>query len=246
MIKVIQKQLKKIYNTNPTFFHIISIWFLLIAFLLLFVTKRESFQFVNSHHAFWADIFMTVNTFVGDGISIIALAAVCCFLKKWNFAKGIFGTYIFSGVVCCVLKSIFHAERPAAMFRGDPTLHVVSWLPVAYTNSFPSGHTTSAFAMAATIAIISKSKKMGLFCFILAALTGYSRIYLGQHFLEDVGFGSLLGVGTTCIYFIVMPMISRNKFLVFNYKFPQIKLMRAVLPVTVDRRRSKQDRTPQG
>lgn len=244
MIKVIQNQFKRIYNTNRAFFITFGIWFILIASILLFVTKRESFQFINSHHALWADILMTLNTYVGDGICIIALALVFCFLKKWNFAKGIFGTYVFSGLVCCVLKSIFHAERPAAMFKGDPTFHVVSWLPVAYANSFPSGHTTSAFAMAATVAIISKDKRIGLFCFILAALTGYSRIYLGQHFLEDVAFGSLLGVGTTCIYFILMPMISFNTRPVSNFKLPQIKLMGAVLPVMINRNRSKQERRP--
>jgi len=244
MIKVIQNQFKRIYKTNPAFFITFCIWVILIITLLLLVTKKESFQFINSHHALWADILMTVNTFVGDGIFIIALAVLCCFFRKWNYAKGIFGTYVFSGLVCCVLKSIFHAERPAAMFKGDPTFHVVSWLPVAYANSFPSGHTTSAFAMAATVAIISKDKRIGLFCFILAALTGYSRIYLGQHFLEDVAFGSLLGVGATCIYFIFMPMISFNKRPVSNFKFPQTKLIGTVLPVMINRNSSKQERRP--
>lgn len=242
MIRVIQNQLKRIYKTSPAFFITFCIWVILIITLLLLVTKKESFQFINSRHAFWADILMTVNTFVGDGIFIIALAVLCCFFRKWNYAKGIFGTYVFSGLVCCVLKSIFHAERPAAMFKGDPTFHVVSWLPVAYANSFPSGHTTSAFAMAATVAIISKDKRIGLFCFVLAALTGYSRIYLGQHFLEDVAFGSLLGVGTTCIYFILMPMISFNKHPAFSYKFPQIKFMGTVLPVVINRKWPKQER----
>lgn len=244
MIKVIQNQLKRIYNTNPAFFITFGIWFILIASLLLLVTKRESFQFINSHHVLWADVLMTVNTFMGDGIFVIAFAVLCCFLRKWSFAKGIFGTYIFSGLVCCVLKSIFHADRPAMMFKGDPAFHVVSWLPVAHVNSFPSGHTTSAFAMATAIAIISKNKKLGLFCFILAALTGYSRIYLGQHFLEDVGMGSLLGVGTTCIYFILMPMLSSNRRLTFNVRFPQIRLTRSVLPVMINRDRSKSGRTP--
>jgi membrane-associated phospholipid phosphatase len=115
---------------------------------------------------------------------------------------------------------------------------------VAHADSFPSGHTTSAFALATTIAIISKDKKIGLFCFILAALTGYSRIYLGQHFLEDVGFGSLLGVGTTCIYFILAPMISFQKRPAFSFKFPPIKLKGVVLPVMVNRDRSKRGQRP--
>lgn len=221
-----------------------GIWIISVAALLLLATKKESFQFINAHHAFWADILMTINTYVGDGIFIIMLTVLCCFFRRWNYVKGIFGTYVFSGLICCVLKSVFHANRPAAMFRGEPSLHFVSWLPVAYTNSFPSGHTTSAFALATTIAIISKDKRIGLFCCIMAVLTGYSRIYLGQHFLEDVGFGSLLGVGTACIYFILAPMISFQRRPAFNFKFLPTKLTGVVLPVMINRGRSKHGRRP--
>jgi membrane-associated phospholipid phosphatase len=39
---------------------------------------------------------------------------------------------------------------------------------------------------------------------ILALLTGYSRIYLSQHFLEDVYAGSIIGVSTTfLVYYFV-------------------------------------------
>jgi len=42
----------------------------------------------------------------------------------------------------------------------------------------------------------ASNKAWGLFFLFLAVLVGYSRIYLGQHFLPDVTMGALLGTVT--------------------------------------------------
>lgn len=47
---------------------------------------------------------------------------------------------------------------------------------------------------------------------ILAALGGYSRIYLSQHFLSDVCMGSIIGFVTPCLMFY----FGRNKILKLN------------------------------
>jgi membrane-associated phospholipid phosphatase len=65
--------------------------------------------------------------------------------------------------------------------------------------SFPSGHSAGAFSLFFMISLIlsGKRKFLGVFLFLLAMLTGYSRIYLGQHFPVDVYAGSIIGVGFT-------------------------------------------------
>ncbi|MBS1563115.1 MAG: phosphatase PAP2 family protein, partial [Bacteroidetes bacterium] len=60
-------------------------------------------------------------------------------------------------------------------------------------NSFPSGHTTSAFALATILALHATKKGWGVFFLLLAVGVAYSRIYLGQHFLPDVTMGAILG-----------------------------------------------------
>ena len=62
--------------------------------------------------------------------------------------------------------------------------------------SFPSGHTTSVFALATLLAIFDGNKKWNSLYLLAAVAVGYSRIYLGQHFLGDVLVGSLIGVVT--------------------------------------------------
>ena len=62
------------------------------------------------------------------------------------------------------------------------------------SNGFPSGHTSAAFAMMLCIALIVKDKTLSAIFCIVAILIGYSRIYLSQHFAEDVLLGSVIGV----------------------------------------------------
>ena len=61
-------------------------------------------------------------------------------------------------------------------------------------HSFPSGHTTAAFALFMTLCLLTDKKPLHFIYFILAALGGYSRIYLSQHFAIDVFAGSIIGV----------------------------------------------------
>ncbi len=58
--------------------------------------------------------------------------------------------------------------------------------------SFPSGHTSSSFAFAT--AVFANNKKWGIGAYILAAVIGFSRIYLGVHYFTDVLAGAVLGV----------------------------------------------------
>ena len=59
--------------------------------------------------------------------------------------------------------------------------------------AFPSSHTANAFAVATVV--IRRWKRSGMVAFVLAALVGWSRLYLNRHWASDVAFGALLGVG---------------------------------------------------
>ena len=85
-------------------------------------------------------------------------------------------------------------------------------------NSFPSGHTTAAFAMYCSFSYYVKSKRVDLVLFLVAFLVGYSRIYLSQHFLIDVIFGAILGVLASFLAFYVSGLFKSTKF-----DFPLLK-----------------------
>jgi membrane-associated phospholipid phosphatase len=101
------------------------------------------------------------------------------------------------------LKAGFERERP---FFADP-------LAVEGTFSFPSGHATVSLAVYGALAIVMAKSRETLarrIAVLLAAaalilLIGFSRLYLGVHFLSDVlaGFSAglaWLGLCTLAIY----------------------------------------------
>lgn len=93
-----------------------------------------------------------------------------------------------------VLKQVIHRQRPN---EGDfPNARV--WRgPYAFTRdytSFPSGHTSTAFAVATVIADSYADKwYIGAGCYTLATLAGLSRIHENMHWASDVFAGALLG-----------------------------------------------------
>lgn len=60
------------------------------------------------------------------------------------------------------------------------------------TRSFPSGHTSNSF-LTATVAREIYGDKVGVPAYIMACVTGLSRIHDNKHFVSDVIFGAALG-----------------------------------------------------
>lgn len=62
--------------------------------------------------------------------------------------------------------------------------------------SFPSGHTTLAFATATTLSLQYKKWYITVPAYAWAASVGYSRMRLGRHYPTDVAAGALIGIGS--------------------------------------------------
>lgn len=90
-----------------------------------------------------------------------------------------------------IVKSLYPSARPF-MMNGEVPLT----LTIPSDPSFPSGHTSAAFAMAASIQ--KYSKKAGLFFLIGAILVGIGRVLSNVHFMLDIFAGAFLGI--FCVY----------------------------------------------
>ncbi len=158
-------------------------------------SKTAGFLLFNKFHSIWLDKFFTYFTFLGDGVFLIAIVILLLLVKKTKAAIALLISFLSSGLMAQLLKRFFQYPRPKLYFQeiSFNYLHYVKEVTLYNSNSFPSGHTTTAFATATVLALVFKNNKIAIPCLILAALVGYSRIYLAQHFLQDVIMGAILG-----------------------------------------------------
>lgn len=143
-----------------------------------------------------ANSFYKYFTHVGDGIFAVSLAIIVMF---FNFKRGqyVLIAYIFAGISSSLIKYFFNYVRPFHYFtyyRKHYTLNLVDGVEMLGERSFPSGHSTAAFAVFSALAFTTENKMLKLFFFVVAFNAAFSRIYLSQHWLVDVFTGSLIGI----------------------------------------------------
>lgn len=168
--------------------------------ILLFSEKTTIHLEINAHHSAFADFFFRNITFVGDGLFAVIGVVVIGIIgyRRYNWVPLTLGlsTLMISGAIAQFLKQYVYpnAMRPVA-FLSDHKLYLVEGVQIHLGNSFPSGHTTAAFAFFGFISgyYLKDRPILQVLCALCAGLIGYSRMYLSQHFLEDVFTGMLIG-----------------------------------------------------
>lgn len=183
-----------LYKQNRLFF--ISYFMLVVfgLFILITYSKAEGFILMNPWHLKSLDYTFIAFTCLGDGIFVIALALIFFFIKKRFLSLMIIASYAVSGIIVQMLKYFIEEARPAYYLEKINYPYFIDGITLHNFHSFPSGHTASIFALAATLGFAAKNKNYSILFLSLAALVGYSRIYLGQHFMDDVLAGSAIGV----------------------------------------------------
>jgi membrane-associated phospholipid phosphatase len=195
----------KLLKENIFFFGPYLLFLALGLFAQLYYSQVQIFWWVNRHNNSSADVFMYYYTNVGDGLFMIAAGVVLAF---FSIRKGIalIAGFIVSGLIVQLGKRFVFPEhvRPWKTLAEQGDLHLVNnYIPYS-NNSFPSGHTTSAFCMFALIAMMSQRKLLALPLFLAACLVAYARIYLSQHYFGDTYFGSIIGVVTAVLVYLYL------------------------------------------
>lgn len=157
-------------------------------------TKQAGFILLNPYHSPFLDFVFEGITLFGDGLFTILFCVVLLFVRKRYLSFMVFVSFALSGITTQVIKDFVSEARPALFLQKTNYPYFIDHVTLHNYHSFPSGHSTSAFALASILAFAVKDKKYTFPLLIFAMLVGYSRIYLGQHFLLDVSFGSLMGV----------------------------------------------------
>lgn len=158
---------------------------------LLIGLDTKIFQLINKA---WANpVFNIAMPFIselGTGEALFLISVLCYILRRKK-DKGALAILLFAGLtvayyIVSSMKWVIGRPRPF-IFMPDANLFAIE-----KSFSFPSNHAASAFMAATILSEFFGSWRAGLF--FVAALVGYSRVYLGVHFLSDVLAGAIIGI----------------------------------------------------
>lgn len=133
-------------------------------------------------------------TELGSGAFIVAALLIACFLL-WK--KGLFGYAI--GIVVSLAGALAMSEIMKRLLeRARPPQEWRAIIETGY--SFPSNHATASAALYGFLAYLAWKLAPGKWrailitlCALVILLVGFSRMYLGVHYLSDVLGGYLVG-----------------------------------------------------
>ena len=172
--------------------------------LLIIYSKPELHVISNQANSKFLDIFFKYITNLGDG-TMIAVVFIVLLLVKYRFAFAFLTGSLVTSAIVQILKKVVLNDiyRPSKYFELYETyqLHFVEDVKLYALHSFPSGHSATSFNLFLALAIVVRNNSLKTVFFILAALSGYSRVYLSQHFLIDILAGSVIGVIFTLLFF---------------------------------------------
>ncbi len=181
---------------------------------MLNLLNEKIFLFVSglSGQSPWLDGFMLfVTKFFVQALIVLIFCYLVFLAFKARFDNKLFLKKlgdIFIFLLCLsfvwaiteLIKGLVSHPRPSQFFSDMKTL-----LVLGPNDSFPSLHTSFSFALAYFVFSLSKQSGLILFCF--AILIGFSRIYVGVHFLLDVLGGAFVGFLTT---FLILKIFKQN------------------------------------
>lgn len=177
-----------------------SVLFLLVPFLfgILFLRMRygkgPSHLLVNEWNSPAMDTFFKYMTHFGDG-AVFAIVIIVLFFVRFRWAMYELIAALMTLIFVYITKQLLFngMPRPTKYFENQEVLHLVEGVKMHEWNSFPSGHTITAFAIFMILVLVVKNNYLKFFFVMIAILAGYSRVYLSQHFLGDIFTGAIIG-----------------------------------------------------
>jgi membrane-associated phospholipid phosphatase len=175
--------------------------------LVLLTDKGSTELAINSNFNKSLGQFFRYATHFGDGIMYAILIAFFLLFKYYNALMLFFASIIQTILAQGLKKIVFpDALRPSAWFENQEgvVLQFAEGVKIHTAHSFPSGHTATAFAIAVMLTYFFKKPVYAVLFFVLAAIAGFSRVYLMQHFFEDVLAGATVGIfSAVAVIFLV-------------------------------------------
>lgn len=172
----------------------------------------------------WMDGFMTwVSDFNSTWIFLAPFLTWLAWKKRLQVIAYILGAGLSVGLAdlaaAKIIKPLVQRQRPEYVL---PETRILNYHSSSF--SFPSNHSSNCFAAATSLSYGFPNPIVRLILFFIAAVVGFSRIYLGLHFPIDVVGGAFLGVACAIIiHKFILKILNQNLFARLLGKSPNNK-----------------------
>jgi undecaprenyl-diphosphatase len=177
------------------FYWLIGIVIAAIAIVIAFHFDDTVREFIAQHQSPAMRNFMRNVSLYGDWPSHVALGLLLLGIawrrqsKKWmRIFLSMLVAMAIAGVAGTVIKRAIPRARPSVKSElrwGGPRFSTKY-------HAFPSGHVVASTAFFGVL--IFARRRIGLACLPIPILIGFSRMYLGAHYLSDVVCAAVLGI----------------------------------------------------
>ncbi len=171
--------------------------FWLFALLIIIRTDQLSLHFFfNSLHSTIGDFLMPILTNVGDGLFLLLFVVFVFLFKSKKLAILLLIAFLLSSGLVQFLKHLVFENhmRPMYVFQHVKGFYQIKDFHYHMSQSFPSGHSTSSFVLFTFIAMnFAKTWSTQILFFIGALFFAFTRVYLSQHYFEDLFAGAMIG-----------------------------------------------------
>jgi membrane-associated phospholipid phosphatase len=127
----------------------------------------------------------------------LLLAFLLMLLFRWKPARRwlvvTLAAILLSAVPANLIKLAVRRERPPVTSDRIEATTVRDQIATGKCMSFPSGDTSSVFAIA--VVLVAFAPRTRTWALLVASMVGLSRIYCGAHYIADVLAGALVGSG---------------------------------------------------
>ena len=169
------------------------------------------FWFQDHLRADWLNPIMKVITHLGDGGIIWILLCIALLIPKKTRRIGLVAAIALAFSFCVndlIIKHLVNRVRPYDAIQG-----LVRLIGEQSSTSFPSGHSSAAFATATGILLASHKKWPvwpKLLIVFIACMIAFSRIYVGVHYPSDVIMGMVVAISCSLIVYLVFCKVELN------------------------------------
>ncbi len=175
--------------------------------------KNEAFFYLNANLGPLADKVFEYSSYLAEGWFWIPYFIVLVGLFKKDTAFILINFLISTLLTQFAKNYIFNtAMRPMASGLDATEIHTLPGVEIHSLNSFPSGHTATAFTLFLLTTYLFPNKYVLSIGIVYAIVCAYSRIYLAQHFPLDLAGGIFVALITLPISIFIREKLNRKPF----------------------------------